>query len=93
MKAFLGAHYVWEIIKKFYKELQDETSLSQAQRDGLKDSKKRDKKTLCLIYQALDDDEFEKISHATFAKEAWEKLQTSCKEEEKVRKVSPNFKR
>ena len=45
------------------------------------------KKTLFLIYQALDDDGFEKLSSATFAKEAWEKLQISYKEEEKVKKV------
>ncbi|KAK2381673.1 hypothetical protein QL285_069264 [Trifolium repens] len=31
--------------------------------------------------------EFEKISNATLAKEAWEKLQSSCKGEDKVKKV------
>jgi len=28
---------------------------------------------------ALDKDKFKKISNATYVKEAWEKLQTSCK--------------
>jgi len=32
-------------------------------------------------------DEFEKISNATFAKEAWEKLKASCQGEDKVKKV------
>ena len=35
-----------------------EGSLSQTQRDSLRDSRKRDKKTLYLIYQGLDDDAF-----------------------------------
>lgn len=87
MKALLGAHDVWEIVEKGYKESQNEDSLTQAQRDVLKDSRKRDKKALFLIYQALDEDEFEKISNATSAKEAWEKLQTSCKGADKVKKV------
>jgi len=53
----------------------------------LKDSRKKDKKALFLIYQTLDEDEFEKISNATSTKEAWEKLQTSCQGGDKVRKV------
>ena len=70
----LGAHDVWEVVEKGYKESQDEDSLTKAQSDTLKDSRKRDKKALFLIYQALDEDEFEKISNAKSAKEAWEKL-------------------
>ena len=75
------------LLKKANTESQDEDSLTKAQRDTLKDSRKRDKKALFLIYQALDEDEFEKISNATSAKEAWEKLKTSCQGEDKVKKV------
>jgi len=49
MKAFLGSHDVWEMVEKGYKELQDETSLSQAQKETLKDLRKRDKKAFFLI--------------------------------------------
>ncbi|KHN27779.1 hypothetical protein glysoja_025584, partial [Glycine soja] len=49
------------------------------------DSRKRDKKAFFLIYQALDDDAFEKIYDITSAKEAWDKLQTSHKGEDKVK--------
>ena len=88
MKTLLKAHSVWEINGwKGYKEPQDETSLSQAQKETFKDSRKSDKKTLFLIYEALDDDAFEKIFYATSAKEAWDKLQTSHKGEDKVNKV------
>ena len=87
MKALLGAHDIWDIIEKDYSEPQNEASLSQSEKDSLKDLRKNDKKTLFLIYQALDDDSFEKISDTTSAKQAWEKLQTSYKGEEKVKKV------
>ena len=49
------------MVEKGYKVPQDETSLSEAQKETLKDSRKRDKKALFLLYQALDDDAFEKI--------------------------------
>ncbi|XP_020688719.2 uncharacterized protein LOC110104092 [Dendrobium catenatum] len=87
MKALLGAQDVWEMIEKGYKEPQDESSLSQAQKDSLRDSRKRDKKALYLIFQGLDDDSFEKLSDVKSAKEAWEKLQTSYKGAEQVKKV------
>ncbi|CAB87234.1 hypothetical protein [Arabidopsis thaliana] len=74
MKAILGAHDVWEIIEKGFIELENEGSLSQTQKDGLRDSRKRDKKALCLVYQGLDRDTFEKVVEATSAKEAWEKF-------------------
>ena len=87
MKDLLGAHDVWDIVKKGFNEPENEAALTQDQNTVLKDSRKRDKKALYLIYQALDDDGFEKISSATSAKEAWEKLQTSYKGVEKVKKV------
>ena len=87
MKALLGAHDVWDIIEKGYSEPPNKESLSQSKNDSLKDSKKKDKKALFLIYQCLDNDSFEKISDATSAKQAWEKLQTSYKGEEKMKNV------
>jgi hypothetical protein len=38
MKALLGAHDVWEVVEKGYKKSQDVDSLTQTQRDTLKDS-------------------------------------------------------
>ena len=70
IKALLGAHDVWDIVEKGYNEPQNEASLSQSKKDSLKDSRKKDKKALFLIYQALDDDSFEKISYTTSAKQA-----------------------
>ncbi|XP_020586292.1 uncharacterized protein LOC110028686 [Phalaenopsis equestris] len=87
MKALLGAHDVWEVVEKGYDEPSDESVLSTTQKDSLRDLRKRDKKALFLIYQALDEDGFEKISSATSAKLAWKKLEVSYKGEEKVKKV------
>ncbi|XP_050908078.1 uncharacterized protein LOC127121669 [Lathyrus oleraceus] len=78
MKTLLGAQDVWDIIEKGFKE-QDEASLSQCVKETLKESRKRDKKALFLIYQSVDEDTFEKISNATTTKEAWDKLQTCNK--------------
>ncbi|KAM1689024.1 hypothetical protein ACFX2K_036827 [Malus domestica] len=87
MKTLLGAHDAWEVVEKGYTEPEDEATLSQPQKESLKDSRKRDKKALYLIYQALDDNGFEKVSSATSAKQAWEKLQTSYKGAEQVKKI------
>ncbi|CAA0828003.1 Unknown protein [Striga hermonthica] len=86
MKALLGAHDVWEIVENGYEEPPDEATLSQQQKERLRDSRKRDKKALFLIYQALGDDDFEKISSTSTAKETWNKLQVSCKGVEQVKK-------
>ncbi|KAG7593894.1 Reverse transcriptase RNA-dependent DNA polymerase [Arabidopsis thaliana x Arabidopsis arenosa] len=60
---------------------------AKRRQDGLRDSRKREKKALCLIYQGLDEDTFEKVVEATSAKEAWEKFRTSYKGADQVKKV------
>lgn len=81
MKALLRALDVWKVTVKGYNELKDETSSAQQQKDSLKDLRMRDKKALSLINQVMHDNGFEKILSAHSAKEAWEKLLTSYKEE------------
>ncbi|KAE8683109.1 hypothetical protein F3Y22_tig00111215pilonHSYRG00067 [Hibiscus syriacus] len=90
MNALLGSQDAWNIIEKGYNEIVDDVvfaTLTPDQKTTLKDSRKRDNKAFYLIYQALDDDAFEKISSASSSKEAWEKLQTSYKGSEQVKKV------
>jgi len=82
MKALLGTQDVWEIIEKGHTKPGNKGSLSQNQRDDL-----RDKKAFYLIYQGLDDNSFEKVSKGNSAKEAWEKLQTTYKGVNPVKKV------
>ncbi|XP_060675840.1 uncharacterized protein LOC125421576 [Ziziphus jujuba] len=85
MKALLGTQDMWEIVEKGHTKPKNEDSLSQTQKDSLRNLRKRDKKAFYLIY--LDDDAFEKNSEAKLAKEAWEKLQTSYKGVDPVKKV------
>jgi len=46
----------------------------------------KDQYTLSIIYQALDDSTFEKVSNATTAKEAWEILHNTHQGVQKVKK-------
>ncbi|KAK8921190.1 hypothetical protein KSP39_PZI020029 [Platanthera zijinensis] len=72
-----------------YEELstEAEAALTTAQRTTLRESKKRDKKTLFLLYQGIDEATFEKISDATSSKETWEVLQCSMQGVDKAKKV------
>ncbi|KAL4384136.1 hypothetical protein GQ457_15G014370 [Hibiscus cannabinus] len=87
MKALLGAQDSWDITHKGYESPQDDTLLSQQERDALTKIKKKDQKDLSLIHQCLDDSMFVKVANANTAKEAWEILQNSLQEVEKVKKV------
>ena len=68
-----------KIVEKGFVEPENDGGLSQTQNNGLRDSKKRDKNALCLIYQGVDEDTFEKVAGVRTSKEVWEKLQTSYK--------------
>ena len=57
-------------------------ALLKEQKDSLKDSRKKDKKALYAIFQAVDESIFEKISEVEIAKEAWVTLQKLYKGDE-----------
>ncbi|XP_050878142.1 uncharacterized protein LOC127081957 [Lathyrus oleraceus] len=86
MKELLEAQDMWDIVEKGFKE-QDEALLSQSVKETLKESRKRDKKALFLIYQSVDEDTFEKISNAKTSTRAWDKLQTCNKGVEQVKNI------
>ncbi|KAL5806123.1 hypothetical protein ACOSQ4_028856 [Xanthoceras sorbifolium] len=89
MKALFGFQELSEIIEAGYIEPSDQVAaaLSQTQRDNLRENRKKDKKALFFLYQAVDEIVFERISSATTAKDAWEMLQKSYKGDEKVKSV------
>lgn len=74
-----------DIVEKDFEE-KDEAQLSQCVKETLKESRKRDKKSL-FLYQSMDKDTFEKIFNETTTKKAWDKLQSCNKGVEQVKKI------
>ncbi|XP_022897571.1 uncharacterized protein LOC111411254 [Olea europaea var. sylvestris] len=87
MKALLGAHDAWDIVENGYEALTNLAALTQAQRDLLQNTKRKDQKVVSFIHQALDEATFEKVSNATTAKQLCVMLQVACKGKEKAKKV------
>lgn len=93
--VYLVQGLVWsqdlrDIVTNGYTEPTDEEEMAYTakQKTTLKDQRKKDKKTLFLLYQGLEqDDTFEKISGASSSKEVWDKLAIIYKGVERVKKV------
>ena len=69
MRALLSSQDVWEMMEKGYEEPQDDATLSANQKQSLQDARKKDSKARYLIYQGLEELDFEKISQATTSKQ------------------------
>ncbi|XP_019435024.1 PREDICTED: uncharacterized protein LOC109341542 [Lupinus angustifolius] len=83
LPTLVGKNY--ERWSNIYQPLgEDDTEI---QISNFRECKKRDCKTLFLIHQCVDEANFEKISSAKTAKEAWENLEISYAGAEKVKKV------
>ncbi|KAK4258396.1 hypothetical protein QN277_007851 [Acacia crassicarpa] len=90
MKTLLGSQDIWDLVEDGYTEPANaaaEAALTDAQRKTLKESRKKDKKALFLIFQGVDESTFEKISDAKTSKNAWEILQKSCEGVDKAKRV------
>ncbi|XP_028116827.1 uncharacterized protein LOC114314553 [Camellia sinensis] len=99
MQVLLASQDLWELVDRGYDDpatLEDEGNLNDTQKTTLKDSMRKDKKALYLLYQGIDESSFEKISAATTSKEAWnEKIWRvdgiSSSDREDSRSLSPKF--
>ena len=60
---------------------------SHEQKKQNKESKRKDKKALYILYQNIGEGTFEIIVGATTSKEAWDLLQKAYKGAEKVKKI------
>ncbi|XP_074356106.1 uncharacterized protein LOC141695792 [Apium graveolens] len=87
MKVLYGSQDLWEIVENGYEESANQANLSPQQLNTLKENRKKDKKALYFIYQAVDEVIFERISTASTSKEAWDILNKAYKGEEKVKMV------
>lgn len=62
--------------------------LNQAQWEALRNTRKKDQKTLTIIYQVIDDTKsLRKIYWATTVKQTWKNLENTCKEVDWVKKA------
>jgi hypothetical protein len=79
---------VWEIVENGYVEPTDQATynaLTQAEKDALKDQRKKDGKTMFYIHQAMHESILPRVASTKQAKEAWDILQTSYQGMDKVK--------
>ena len=79
IKALFIGQDVWEIVQHGYAEPADMTAynnLSQAQKDVLREQRKKDGKALFFIHQAMHESILPRIEASTNAKQAWDTLET-----------------
>jgi len=81
MKSLLGSQDTWDVIENDYTESEGINVLINAQKDALKDLRKKDKKTLFFIYQGVDESAFKRKTKATTSKQAWRYFKTPIKEQ------------
>jgi hypothetical protein len=70
MKALLGSQDMWEVIEFGYIERATVEGLANNQVTELKESRKKYKTALYMMYEAVDESDFEKIAGAKTSKEA-----------------------
>jgi hypothetical protein len=72
MRALFGFQDLWELITNEYKEptVEEEAEYTADEKKTLKEQRKKDKKALFLLYQALDESTFEKVAEAMTSKQA-----------------------
>jgi hypothetical protein len=67
--------------------VEEEAEYIADEKKTLKEQRKKDKKALFLLYQALDESTFEKVAEAMTSKQAWEILASIFKGDERVKRV------
>lgn len=90
MKAFLGSQECIEIVDYGYDEPESreaEEALQEAQKQVLRNNRKKDNKAKTIIYQGLDEATFEIISSAEKSKDIWEALQQKYKGADRIKKI------
>ncbi|KAL4575763.1 hypothetical protein LXL04_011848 [Taraxacum kok-saghyz] len=87
MKVLCEAQDLWDIVKHGIEKPDNFDDLSEGEEAKLKALKKKDRKALYLIYQAVDEMIFERISSSNSAPEAWNMLHKTYRGDDKVRIV------
>jgi cation diffusion facilitator CzcD-associated flavoprotein CzcO len=86
-KTLLGSQDAWEVVEFGYAEHATVEGLMINQVKELKKSRKKDKIVLYMMYQAVDESDFEKVAGTKTSKEAWETLEKTYKGADRVKQV------
>ena len=90
MKTLFCSQELWKLVENGFTEPPYQAPynvLSQAQKDLLKENKKKDSKVLFFIQQAMEESIFPWVAAATRSKYAWDTLQNSYQSTSKVKLV------
>jgi len=87
MKALFDSQDNWDVVENGYDEPANTDRYSNNQLNELKTIQAKDKAALYLLYRAVDESGFEKISNAISSKEAWDILEKANKGDERVKQV------
>ena len=88
MKALMCAQGAWEsVVKGFVVKDMTATGITDKEKKDYAEEERRNSAALSMLYQALNDDEFENISDLATAKEAWEELAKGHKSTDRVKQI------
>ena len=87
MKALLGSQDTWEMVEEGFEEPKDTTGYTTAENKALKELRSKDKAALYMLFRAVGESSFEKITRATTLKEAWDTLEKVFKRTDQVKQV------
>ena len=88
MKALFSSQDIWDLVENGFAEPADAVAynaLTQAEKDLLKDTRKKDSKALFYLFQAIHESIFPRILVATKSKQAWDILQIAYQGMTKVK--------
>lgn len=88
MRALFCSKDLWELLENGFPELADATTynvLTQAEKDLLKDNRKKDSKALFFILQGVHERIFPRIATTTRSRKVWDILQTTYQGMDKVK--------
>ncbi|KAI8557075.1 hypothetical protein RHMOL_Rhmol05G0306400 [Rhododendron molle] len=89
MRVLLQSQELWDSVDVGYVEYskEEEAKLPDAQKTTLREERRKDRRSLLLIYQGVEAENFEKISAAKTAKEAWDILRNANRGIERTTRV------
>ncbi|KAJ3692026.1 hypothetical protein LUZ60_012376 [Juncus effusus] len=87
MRALLGVQDAWDVVENSYTEPENTDDMTVSEIKALKQKRMNDKTALYMLFQAVDESDFEKIASAVTGKEAWDTLQNVFKGTDRVKQV------